>query len=192
MEMQILPNLKNVSCVGLSSEPFVLYSVYTVSDFQSFPLRGRKRLTELTLKVGISQADLQMKSGLTVLKCSKFAGTIFFLREKLRPYLKGLMAEAHTKGSPVMRAVFYEYPKDPKAWNIEDEFMLGSSILVAPITEQGARSRKVYLPAGEWTELFSGKSYQGGKVIEAHADLSQIPVFIRDKNLFLDAYGSLM
>lgn len=95
------------------------------------------------------------------------------------------MKEAHIKGSPVMRAVFYEYPNDSKAWSIEDEYMLGSSILVAPITEQGARSRTVYLPAGEWTELFSGKSYQGGKVIEAHADLSQIPVFIRDKNLFL-------
>lgn len=108
-----------------------------------------------------------------------------FLREKLRPYLKELMKEAHIKGSPVMRAVFYEYPNDSKAWSIEDEYMLGSSILVAPITEQGARSRTVYLPEGEWTELFSGKTYQGGKEIKAQADLSQIPVFIKDTNLFL-------
>ena len=84
-----------------------------------------------------------------------------------------------------MRAVFYEYPNDSKAWSIEDEFMLGSSILVAPITKQGARSRTVYLPEGQWTELFSGTTYQGGTEIEAQADLSQIPVFIKDKNLYL-------
>ena len=88
-----------------------------------------------------------------------------FLREKLRPYTRKLMEEAHEKGTPVMRTLFYMYPQDKKCWDIEDEYLYGPDILVAPILEAGQKTREVYLPAGEnWTDSGSccrGRYYTG-------------------------------
>lgn len=102
------------------------------------------------------------------------------LREKLRPYTRSLMAEAHKKGTPVMRPLFYGYPKDAACWNIEDEYLYGPDILVAPVCYADQRKRKVYLPAGEtWICAGSGEEYRGGIWIEAEAPLERMPVFMR-------------
>lgn len=102
------------------------------------------------------------------------------IREQMRPYIRHLMEEAHQKGTPVMRPLFYEFPEDVKAWDIKDEFMFGEKILVAPVTEYQQRKREVYLPLGEeWTEQFSGRVYQGGKTVCAESPLQVIPVFVR-------------
>lgn len=109
--------------------------------------------------------------------CKKY----MFLREKLRPYTRTLMEEAHQKGTPVMRTLFYMYPQDKKCWEIEDEYLYGPEILVAPILCAGQRSREVYLPEGEtWIEYATGKKYEGGQTIEAVADLDTIPVFLKE------------
>ena len=109
--------------------------------------------------------------------CEKY----MFLREKLRPYTRKLMEEAHQKGTPVMRTLFYMYPQDKKCWEIEDEYLYGPEILVAPILCAGQRSREVYLPEGEtWIEYATGKKYEGGQTIEAVADLDTIPVFLKE------------
>lgn len=101
------------------------------------------------------------------------------LRERLKPYLKALMKEAHEKGAPVMRPLFYEFPKDPACWEIQDQFLLGSSLLAAPILEMGARARAVYLPEGRrWYSTIEKKEYAGGQWIEAEAPLEKIPVFL--------------
>ncbi len=113
--------------------------------------------------------------------CKKYIS----LREKMRPYIRHLMEDAHKKGTPVMRPLFYEFPEDTKAWEIEDSYMFGDSLLVAPILTAGAKERLVYLPAGNsWKEYETGKVYEGGNFIKVDAPLEVIPVFIRKDTSF--------
>ncbi len=102
------------------------------------------------------------------------------IREKMRDYTRSLMQEAHEKGSPVMRAMFYEFPEDPKCWDISDAYMFGPDLLVAPVCYKGATSRKVYLPEGDyWVNASSGVRLEGGQTVEVDAPISVIPVFLR-------------
>lgn len=103
------------------------------------------------------------------------------IREKMRPYSRELMKQAHETGAPVMRALFYEFPQDKHCWDITDAFMYGSDILVAPICHEHASKRTVYLPEGAcWTHAGSGKQYEGGQTVEIEAPLDTLPVFLRD------------
>ena len=91
------------------------------------------------------------------------------------------MAEAHEKGTPVMKPLFYDFPQDPAAWETEDVYLFGHDLLVAPVLTAGAREREVYLPAGaQWTEWETGTVYGGGQAIRVSAPVDRIPVFIRD------------
>lgn len=108
---------------------------------------------------------------------TKFIG----VREKMRDYTRSLMAEAHEKGTPVMRTMFYEFPEDAACWDISDAYMFGSDILVAPIVRPKATSRTVYLPAGaSWTLANTGDVYEGGKAYEIEAPIETLPVFLRN------------
>jgi alpha-D-xyloside xylohydrolase len=103
------------------------------------------------------------------------------LRERLRPYLAAQLTVAHETGVPPMRPLFVDFPDDPRAWEIEDQFLLGPDVLVAPITEYRSRSRSVYLPAGaDWVDPWSGARHPGGSTLEADAPLGRIPVFLRN------------
>jgi alpha-D-xyloside xylohydrolase len=103
------------------------------------------------------------------------------LRERLRPAISGWMREAHERGIPPMRPLFLEFPDDPAAYDVADQYLFGPDLLVAPVTELGARCRSVYLPAGaEWTNAWTGAAHEGGQVIEVDAPLEQIPLFLRD------------
>lgn len=103
-------------------------------------------------------------------------------REQMRPYTRKLMEEAHEKGTPVMRTLFYMYPEDAACWEVEDEYMYGPDVLVAPVLYEGQTSRSVYLPKGEdWTESFTGREHAGGQRIVADTPLDVIPVFVRKK-----------
>jgi alpha-D-xyloside xylohydrolase len=102
------------------------------------------------------------------------------IRERLRPYLHEALAEASRSGLPPMRALFLEFPDDPRCWEIGDSFLFGPDLLVAPVTEYGARTRTVYLPAAEtWVDCFTGTSYAGGATVEMDAPLTRIPVLRR-------------
>lgn len=103
-----------------------------------------------------------------------------FLREKMRPYIKELMEEAHEKGTPVMRPLFYDFPEDKKCWEIEDSYMFGPDMLIAPILYERQCEREVYLPAGQWKDLKEGRTYEGGQCIRYQAPIDVIPVFIKD------------
>lgn len=104
-----------------------------------------------------------------------------FLREQLRPYITGLMKAAHEKGTPPMRPLFYDFPEDRQAWDVDDQYMFGPDILVAPILYEGIRSRKVYLPTGaEWKNTIDSQVLQGGQWTECAAPLETMPVFIRN------------
>jgi alpha-D-xyloside xylohydrolase len=103
------------------------------------------------------------------------------LRELLRPYTRSFMRDAHENGAPVIRPMFFEFPEDQESWLLKDQYMFGPDMLVAPIMEAKAVSRRVYLPVGaEWTELHSGKKFIGGNFITAEAPLDVIPVFLKD------------
>ncbi|MDQ1495046.1 MAG: alpha-D-xyloside xylohydrolase [Actinomycetota bacterium] len=103
------------------------------------------------------------------------------LRTRLTPYLLEQMDHATATGIPPMRPLFLEFPADPTAWEVEDQFLLGPDILVAPVTELGARKRQVYLPAGaEWTHTDTGCRYTGGDHVVVDAPLDRIPLFVRD------------
>lgn len=103
------------------------------------------------------------------------------IREQMREYTRGLMEEAHEKGTPVMRTLFYEFPEDAQAWEIEDQYCYGSKLLVAPVLEPGAVSRRVYLPGKDvkWTAAETHEVYQGGQWIEVPVELESMPVFVR-------------
>jgi alpha-D-xyloside xylohydrolase len=80
-----------------------------------------------------------------------------------------------------MRPLFLEFPDDPVAWEIEDQYLLGTDVLVAPVTTLGARDRRVYLPVGStWTDTGSGREIGGGNHVSVDAPLERIPVFVRD------------
>ena len=99
------------------------------------------------------------------------------LRESLRDYTASVMKEASENGSPVIRAMFYEFPDDTKCWDLSDQYMFGSKYLVAPILTADTYSRSVYLPAGKWKDVRTGEVLDGGKTIEAKAPIDSIPVF---------------
>lgn len=110
---------------------------------------------------------------------------LLFLREKLKPYLRVLNQAAHEHGAPPMRPLYFDFPSDPAAANLADQFMLGPDLLVAPVTEQGASSRQVYLPAGaEWVDAWTGQEYPGGQLYQVSTPLKRIPVFWRNRSPF--------
>ena len=103
------------------------------------------------------------------------------LRERMKPYITELMEAAHMKGSPVMRPLFYDIPEDPKCWDVNDEYMFGPDVLVAPVMHAKMTSRKVYLPEGSrWTNYWTGETLEGGQETEVATPLSQIPLFTRN------------
>lgn len=80
-----------------------------------------------------------------------------------------------------MRTMFYEFPKDTVTWDLKTQYMYGSDILVAPMVEAHAVSRKVYLPENSsWTCARTGEVFQGGQWVDAKADIDTLPVFLRD------------
>lgn len=102
------------------------------------------------------------------------------LRERIRPYLHEQMDRAAASGLPPMRPLFVDFPDDPEAWSVEDSFLLGPDVLIAPILEAGRRMRRVYLPGpSQWTDSSTGSVYQGGNWIDVDAPIERIPVFTR-------------
>lgn len=84
------------------------------------------------------------------------------LKYRLMPYVYAQAKDSSERGLPMTRALFVEYPEDPGAWLVEDEYLLGSDILVAPLLETGTTGRAVYLPAGKWIDYQTGKAYPAG------------------------------
>lgn len=111
--------------------------------------------------------------------CQKYMA----LREKMRPYIMKQMADAHTSGTPVMRPLFYAFPDDKRSWEIEDQYLFGPNILVAPILEYQKREREVYLPQGNWVSLFTGETFAGNQTITFKAHIDEIPVFVNSEEI---------
>jgi alpha-D-xyloside xylohydrolase len=102
------------------------------------------------------------------------------LRYELLPYIYSLGYQTYQTGAPFMRALFMDFPSDPNITDIRDEYMLGPAFLVAPVTEQGATSRQVYLPAGaDWYNYWTNERVKGGQTITVDAPIDTIPLFVR-------------
>jgi alpha-glucosidase len=102
------------------------------------------------------------------------------LRYQFLPYLYTLFYEHSRGGQPVMRPLWYEYAKDYRTYLIDDEYLVGRDLLVAPVMWEGARKRGVYFPAGDdWRDWLTGEIYKGGTWAEINAPLDKLPVFAR-------------
>jgi alpha-D-xyloside xylohydrolase len=102
------------------------------------------------------------------------------LRYELMPYIYSLGYRTLTTGAPFLRALPLDFPGDPKVADLRDEYMFGPAFLVAPVTEQGATSREVYLPAGaDWFNYWSNERFKGGQTITVQAPIDTLPLFVR-------------
>lgn len=102
------------------------------------------------------------------------------LRYALIPYTYALGHRTYQTGAPFMRALFMDFPDDPKVATIGDEYMFGPAFLVAPVTEQGVTHRSVYLPAGaDWYDYWTDRRYTGGQAVEVDVPIDRIALFVR-------------
>ncbi len=104
------------------------------------------------------------------------------LRMRFIPYLYTAFNEYHLTGKPPIRALVLDWPEDEKTREIDDEFMFGDSVLVAPMFA-GQASREVYLPAGDWYDFWTHAKLSGGTTIEATNGVEQIPLFVKSGTL---------
>jgi len=139
-----------------------------------------KKLLEGTYGLPVSGADNEVWSYSEEVYdiCKNYLS----LRERLKPYITQQMKAAHEKGTPVIRPLFYDYSHDSRAWEIEDQYMFGPDYLVAPILYEGQKERELYLPAGaNWSNSWTGETFEGGSTTLVRAPLDQIPIFARNE-----------
>jgi alpha-glucosidase/alpha-D-xyloside xylohydrolase len=102
------------------------------------------------------------------------------LRYRMLPYIYSALRESTTTGLPIMRALWTHFPDDPKAVTCGDEYMWGTSVLVAPVVEKGATERRVYLPRGGWYDFWTGERVEGGNEVVRKVDLETMPLYVRE------------
>ncbi|MFN5046682.1 TIM-barrel domain-containing protein, partial [Roseateles sp.] len=102
------------------------------------------------------------------------------LRYRLLPYLYSLFEENERSGLPPLRPLWFNFPRDVRASLVDDQFLLGRDLLVAPVLREGERQRRVYFPAGEaWLDWWTGRRFEGGSEATVAAPLDRLPLFIR-------------
>jgi len=102
------------------------------------------------------------------------------LKYQLHPYIYTMAREAYDTGVPIMRALILEYPNDEKLYSIDDQFIFGKDLLIAPVVKKGATKRTVYLPEGKWIDYNNlQKTYNGEQTIDYPVSLKTIPMFVK-------------
>jgi alpha-glucosidase len=104
-------------------------------------------------------------------------------RYRLLPYLYTLFHEASVSGAPIIRPLYYHYPNDEQACDMEDEYLVGDTLLTAPVYQPGAISRDVYLPAGLWFDYWTNAEYPGNGTSEIAAPLDRWPLLVRGNSI---------
>ncbi|BBD73273.1 alpha-glucosidase [Sulfodiicoccus acidiphilus] len=151
--------------VNASSSPELLVRFYEAALF--FPLfRNHKA------KGGVDQEPYNLPD-----LWKEKVRRVVSLRYAFLPYLSALVLEAHEKGHPIVRPLAYHFQDDENVYRLDDEFMVGSHLLQAPIVAPGVESRKVYLPRGRWSEFWTGKEYAGPTWADS---VSEIPLYARE------------
>lgn len=101
------------------------------------------------------------------------------LRYQLLPFLYTTLEEAHRTGVPLFRPLLLNYQNDPNTYNLDDQFMVGSDLLLAPVVKPDVTRRLVYLPRGTWYDYWTNKKYEGETTISVDAPLETVPMFVR-------------
>ena len=102
------------------------------------------------------------------------------LKYRLMPYIYAQAVRSSAEGHPMLRTLFFEFPEDPTSWFIEDQYLLGEALLVAPLFEDGAKGRQVYVPPGTWIDYQTGRVYEGARWHWIEAGPVPIIVLVRD------------
>jgi alpha-glucosidase/alpha-D-xyloside xylohydrolase len=105
--------------------------------------------------------------------------TYLELRSRLMPYLYTAVREGHQTGLPIVRALWLHYPDDAAAAARGDEYLWGRDVLVAPVVEKGATTRRLYLPRGAWYDFWTSERHEGGREISRAVDLETMPLYVR-------------
>ena len=101
------------------------------------------------------------------------------IRISMHGYIKSLFDEAHENGSPLLRAMFFEFPEDGTCWDLQDQYMFGPKYLAAPILQLNQFRREVYLPQGRWRLTSTEEIFEGGQTVAVNAPIEYMPVFER-------------
>lgn len=101
------------------------------------------------------------------------------IRYHLLPYLYATAWNVTSHAGSIMRALYLDYPQDKNVYNLDSEFLLGHSLLVAPVTTEGSKTASVYLPAGIWFDFWTGQSINGGRMIEKATPMDIIPLYLK-------------
>ena len=144
-----------VNCWYLNLPPWLQYNMEKNSNNQLLP----------------NSKDLEQK-----------AKKLINLRMSLLPYLYAAFAKYHFDGTPPFRALIMDYPGDKNVGKIDDEYMMGESLLCAPFIDSSSQ-RTVYFPQGNWYDYNTNKKYEGGKAYTISMTLDQIPMFVKDNSI---------
>jgi alpha-glucosidase len=175
-------NIPMFTTLGLSGEPFV------GSDVGGFIGRGNGELLVRSYQVSFLVPFCRNHKEISGYdqepwRFGKFYEDIIRkylkLRYELLPFLYTTLEEAHRTGVPLFRPLLLNYQDDPNTYNLDDQFMVGSDVMVAPILKPDVRSRFVYFPKGVWYDYWTGGSYVGGTTHWIEADLYKVPLFVR-------------
>jgi alpha-glucosidase len=106
------------------------------------------------------------------------------LRYELMPYLYNTFKETTKNGKLIQQPLVYQFQEDEKTHNIQDQFMFGDSLMMAPVVHEGATSRDVYLPTGvKWVDYWTGQEFEGGQTIKREADLATLPIYVKKDSI---------
>ena len=175
-------NIPMFTTLGLSGEPFV------GSDVGGFIGRGNGELLVRSYQIGFLAPFCRNHKVIDGYDQEPWRFGSYYediirkylkLRYTLLPFLYTTLEEAHRTGVPLFRPLVLNYQDDPNTYNLDDEFMIGDDLLVAPIVKPDVVRRLVYLPRGTWYDYWTSKQYQGGQMISVDAPLDVVPMFVR-------------
>jgi alpha-glucosidase len=175
-------NVPMFTTLGLSGEPFV------GSDVGGFVGRGNGELLVRSYEIGFLTPFFRNHHAVDGYDQEPWRFGTYYediirkylkLRYRLLPFLYTTLEEAHRTGVPLFRPLMLNYQDDDNTYNLDDEFMIGDDLLVAPIVKGDVTSRLVYLPKGIWYDFWTNRKFTGGTMIRAEAPLETVPMFVR-------------